>query len=855
MSGRRKVLGWMRPSYLRDLFSGNDTTDLRRSVDLVLYSYLGFVCAGLAIFYVALTLSHYMFVAPGLAGRMEIVAGASAIVLALAGWSVARGWIPVSAAHPLAFAVGCVGLINSLAHIAVTGELQHTSNVIILLITAGALLLSLPWLALLQAVAAVGWVGCVSILPDTTAWVHWTFAIGIAVVISHLIRYVRLRTQRQLWSLQGEHRRDTHEIAARAAREAAILEAALDCIITIDAEGKVVEFNPAAERTFGYRRDETVGESLAELIVPPSLRTAHIEGMKRYLATGDGPVLGKRIEITAMRKGGEEFPVELAVTPVWAGDTQLFSAYVRDITDRHRAQAELAEALRKAEAASEAKSRFLATMSHEIRTPLNPVIGLTGVLLESDLSPEQRKSVVRIRQSGRLLLRRINDLLDFSRIEAGRIELEESDFDPREAVRQVVDLFTQQAARKGLLVTEAVDPAVPLKVHGDVGRLQQILSNLVSNAVKFTDRGRVVVRVSRDPSPGRVILRFVVEDSGIGIRDEDRAGLFEAFVQLDSSTTRRHEGSGLGLAIAAELTQLLGGEIGVESMPAKGSRFWFTACFDEAAETESLPEEVESEPAVPVAETRHASILVAEDNSINQEVISLLVRRLGHTVDVVGDGREAVTAAASGRYDLILMDCQMPDLDGMGATREIRAAEPSGTRIPIIAMTAYAGEESRRMCLAAGMDDFVSKPVEVAALGRVLDRYLGQMASVEAPATLAAAKVDVDLSVIESLRELESPGHPSLVADLVARFAAGAPKRVQAIAVAVNGGDLETVARQAHDLKSESGNLGAMRVCELASALQDAARAGESARSAALAAVLPNAVQRACEELQRVASS
>jgi len=792
----------------------------RQSLDAVLRSYLALIFASLALYYAILTVSHAALLAgsPRLV-MMSASATTLAIFLGLAwhslSWKPPIGWV-----HPIGFGVAVLTLLNSLLHLAVTHDVAQTINIVLVVSSTGALLLSGLWLNLLILVSTLSWAAVMYWSSPSQAWGHYAYAIFSSGIIANLVRFLRVRTYREVWDLHREREAAQRDLVERAAREAAILESALDCVVVMDAQGLVVEFNPAAEITFGYRRQDVVGRSMAELIVPPALRQAHYDGLKRYFATEAGPVLHRRIEITAMRASGEEFPVELAIVPIGSGGKALFSAYLRDITDRKRSEIELAGARDRAEAASHAKSRFLATMSHEIRTPLNPVIALTSVLLEDKLDPQQRNYVKRIRQSGLLLLRRINDVLDFSKIEAGRMEIECVDFSLREALQEMIDLFELQAAAKGLLLECTVAPEVPDWVRSDPGRLQQILSNLVSNAIKFTDHGFVRLEVAYlDGDTARPSVRFAVRDSGIGISEQDRQQLFEPFRQGDSSSTRRHEGSGLGLAIAHELVHLLSGEIACESVVGEGSCFSFTL---QLAIAPTPPVAAKPKEAAETPESRElggARILVVEDNSINQEVITLVLRRLGHSVDLAGDGREAIEAVQQRGYDLVLMDCQMPNVDGYAATAEIRRSETKGARLPIIAMTAYAGVEDRDRCFAAGMDDFLSKPVDLDQLRATLHHWLKERAK--------ATSCVVDGAVLDGLRELESPSHPSLVNRLLSNWINRTPERLERMRQGLVQGDLKAVADEAHDLKSESGNLGAMAYSDIASQLQDAARNGD----------------------------
>jgi PAS domain S-box-containing protein len=527
------------------------------------------------------------------------------------------------------------------------------------------------------------------------------------------------------------------------------------------------------------------------------------------------------------------------------------------VAGRESSARQLAEARDLAMAASHAKSEFLATMSHEIRTPLNGVIGLNDLLLRTELDPHQRQLAEAMQGAGRNLLVLISDVLDFSRIEAGGLELEAVAFQPAVAVRGTVDLFRPMADAKGVALEVEIDSSVPDRLEGDPSRFGQVVSNVVANAVKFSHEGTVRVLVSATTSDLDTTVRVEVRDTGIGMSRDQLTRIFQPFRQADASTTRTFGGTGLGLAIAHRLTTALGGDIGVESSPGVGSAFWFTARF-----------RVPAAPARPVAgptpvgavQTRGGHVLVVEDNEVNQLVAVGMLEVLGYTSEVVADGAAAAARATGGRFDAVLMDLQMPRVDGFAATRLIRHSEPPGVRLPIIALTASATPGEQERCLEAGMTGFLSKPVSAEALGRVLREQLaGEPVEVlpvigprlgRVPAsTRTAISPTLDPSRLEELAEMGAASFP-LIQRAIDHFVEDAEDNVLALRAQLLCGDPAVLRSTAHKLKGSAANLGAVRVAELALEVELLAESDRPGEAGPVVEQLAAALAEACAALR-----
>ncbi len=798
-------------------------------------------------------------------------------------------------------------------------------------------------------------------------------------------------------------RRKANELALQAEKEKArrYLDVAEVIMVVIDRDGVVSLINQKGCRVLGYPEEEILGRNWLEGFVTEDQR----QEVGEYLGRTDAD---EYCEYSVVTRTGEERIIAWHTTFLTAADGSPLGTLSSgsDITQMF----ELRREKETAESASKAKSQFLANMSHEIRTPMNGIIGMIELLLTTPMTDRQRRFADTARRSANNLLAILDDVLDFSKIEAGKLSLESIDFDVRQLVEDVADLFAERAFQKKLELYCSMSEEIPAGLRGDPTRLRQVLSNLVGNAVKFTHEGEVAIRVSRRLSKrGSVTLRFEVCDTGIGMDEASREDIFGSFQQADGSTTRKYGGTGLGLAISKELVELMGGAIGVSSEPRAGSTFWFEvplephevegvgrrlAPFDSDAPKvlvvgshrgwrESLRQQLASwkvpsggagsarkamamlnealgagepydlviadlempeasgrelasairaelstrAPAVvlltalrtveaqdleaegvrscvskPVhrsdlyrcvadqmqsgaADTAAAGgggiraagsdlrILLVEDNEINREVVQGMLRNLGYVVDIVANGAEAVEVVGHRRYDLILMDCQMPLLDGYQATRRIRALEreaakarPAGSgrprRVPIVAMTANALTGDREQCLAAGMDDYLRKPFTLEQVGAVLARWQLQAAGGLQVAALASSatpplspptrpREPVDWRLLNSIRQLEANGSSGLLERAVESYLAATPDRIAALRDALDNGEPKRVREQAHALKSSSATLGATRLAELCARLESMAREQDLEEASELGAAVATEFERVKEALSK----
>jgi PAS domain S-box-containing protein len=627
--------------------------------------------------------------------------------------------------------------------------------------------------------------------------------------------------------------------------------------LLFDGTGALVDCNDAAAMLLhAPGRDHLLGHTLEQFAADPQrdgpagelLRTAS-EAARR-----DGV---KRLEWTARSLRGDLFPVEMTLTPIRLGDQDAMLVAWHDIAERQRYEQELREARDAAESAASAKAQFLAMMSHELRTPMTGIIGMVDLLEDARMGDEQRHFVDVLRNSAHSLLTVLNDVLDYSKIEAGRLQLERIDFRPDAVAREVVDLLSHAASQRGntLSIRWSTDPVPAL--NGDPTRVRQVLFNLVGNAIKFTERGRVAIEGDARTMPdGRIALSFAVTDTGVGIAADVLPTLFRPFQQADSSTTRRFGGTGLGLAICGHLVEAMGGEIAVESRPGEGSTFRFTASLDPA---DGVPCAATDDPPAAAAGLHRMKLLVAEDNPTNRLLIGTRLRRLSYQVELVENGLEAVAAARSQDWDLILMDMQMPELDGVGATRAIRALPGPRGRVPIVALTADAMPELRERYMSSGLDDYLTKPIDWAVLNRVLRRYAPTPeTSSHPPSTAMPAAAHSAVPRVEPASDPATDRRPDEAR--VAAMQDDLTEETWAIVLevywpkaradlddcraAVVAGDAAARRAAAHSLKGASSSLGFDSVAERAGALEHCDDAGARATIGGLEAAFA-AVQAA----------
>ena len=613
----------------------------------------------------------------------------------------------------------------------------------------------------------------------------------------------------------------------------AIVQTAVNAVITADQNGIIQIFNPAAEKMFGWSSDEVVGSNVSILV--PGINSATHDGyISRYLETRDPHIIGIGREVEALRKNGEKFPAHLAVGhSELASDKQLFVAFITDITSQKTTEKELLNAKDNAEQAARAKANFLANMSHEIRTPMNAIIGFSEVVLQDEsLSPDSKQHVSTILNSGGNLLGIINDILDVSKIEAGKVNLEQVCFHLPNAVQDSLHTLEFKAAEKGLELRFMVSPKTPLRVMGDPARLRQVILNLVGNAIKFTHSGSVTLTMSPDQSTDHV--RISVSDTGIGMSPDQVKKVFDAFSQADSSTNRRFGGTGLGTTISKQIVELMHGKIWAESIKGEGSIFHFTAELKEADDIANCLFEDGSFIQEDYRSPRAFKVLLAEDMPENATFAVLRLEQQGHQVTWVENGQLVVDAISNDDYDIVLMDIQMPEIDGLRATSMIRALlNKQAAETPIIALTASVMREDRQECFNAGMNAIVGKPIDFSDLLSTMERLVNEGRGEVRDEQIFVPLIDktkVDFSPLNDLVNYEKGlsvwRDPLVYANALTSFSRENENKISEIKTLLDGpiSEVSTASVIIHTLKGLLGNLAidemAKRVAELDSLLK-----------------------------------
>ena len=537
----------------------------------------------------------------------------------------------------------------------------------------------------------------------------------------------REQANRQLRSEVQERQATEHSLRLSESKLNSIFNSAPEGIVVIDTQGRIIQANAAAASMFGFEGDALLGQDVG-MLMPPAQRSGHSQHIDDYLRTGVQHMLNRPRVVQGLRRDGSQFPLRLSVTETRVDDELYFTGLMQDYTQVQQHEDDLVAARNKAEVANRLKSEFLANMSHEIRTPMNGIVGMTQLVLESELNPEQREHLTMARDSANHLLFIINDILDFSKIESGALELEPARILPEQLLRHTIKSLKGMADAKGLALVYQCTPAVPAELMLDPVRLRQVLTNLVGNAIKFTLAGGVTVVMDAEPGPqtGVVQLHISVQDTGIGFDPAKAESLFTPFVQADGSITRSFGGTGLGLAITRSLVSLMGGTIRARSTPGQGSEFMCTVLGRVPPLTG--PDQADT-PGTKDADntlTRSLHVLLAEDHPINQKLASLLLTRMGHTCVLAEDGQQALDRLAQERFDLVLMDVMMPGTDGLTALARLRERERQGTPYtPVLMVTAHAMSGDRERFIAAGADGYVSKPISAKSLEDEMRRVTG----------------------------------------------------------------------------------------------------------------------------------
>ncbi len=609
-------------------------------------------------------------------------------------------------------------------------------------------------------------------------------------------------------------------------RLASIIATSLDAVLVVGRDGRIIDFNGAAEQIFGYARDEAIGSRMQDLIIPEHLKTAHEAGMSRYLETGKANVIGKgRLKLEACRKNGEVFPIEISISTTESEAGEIFVSFARDISHRMAAEQALIEARDEAVAGERAKADLIAVMSHEMRTPLNGLLGTLELIDPEERGPKDRAYLEIIRASGQQLLHHVDTVLEVSRAEAGKIDFAQESFSVKALVCELVESQRGVAAHRGNLLTESVEMSIQDYALGDPTRIRQVLLNLVGNAIKFTRNGTITVEAER--LPDGELVEFRVRDTGIGIDEADRERIFDEFVTLDASYSRAFGGTGLGLSIVKRLTIAMGGAVSLDSRLGEGSIFRVRLPLPvpdaDDATGRDVPTAAPKRPSPTIIAPR--KILIVEDNRINRIVLRDLLEQDGHIVDEAHDGEQGVEAARRTAYDIVFMDISMPVLDGVEATRAIRQSEARGTRLPIVALTAHAGLSDKERFRAAGLDDILVKPISRDGVRRILAICLG---GDTAPALAVAEDETSPLAHahLDSLIDALGPEKSAvLVREFLSEMTAAVEEIVRRLAAAETG---DTLRADVHHAAGSAALFGAELVRGELARIESRLKTGEA---------------------------
>jgi len=625
---------------------------------------------------------------------------------------------------------------------------------------------------------------------------------GFLLVISAALPSFLLGYALRRFTLKWQTKANTAKLQAdmQAEQMAATVSASLDGIIIINSDGFVVEFSNSAERIFGYKKEDILGQNMASLIVPERYQGAHNAGMERMRKTGKANILGQRIEIEAVRANGEEFMSELAISRSRSSSGDIFIAYIRDISEAKAAEKALLDAKEAAELANRAKTQFISAMSHEIRTPFNAVLGILDILGDTKLTQDQKQLIQTAERTSKSLLRIINDVLDYARISSGSVKVRDEPFYAADIFDDVYRLFAMQAKEQGIDLAIIVEDPAKIFLSGDVGRIRQILMNFVSNAIKYTDNGKVdlvVDTIQVGHEKWDLICR--VKDTGVGIKAEKLDRLFEEFYMVDDVDTRATEGTGLGLTICKVLARMMNGEIGVESEVGRGSNFWVKVPLAQA----SVPAVPVIEDA-PMADISDKQILLAEDNATNRMVVTRILRKHGAKIVEAVNGIEALSILDVQAFDLLLTDIFMPEMGGKELVRLLRKGTSVNASIPVIALTAMGDMHEAEELMSYGVDQVVLKPFDTKDLvNAVADQCMKHQEK-----QLKSTLDEIESSSMKLSGGLLDGLDPEDLLEIKGQFKIDLANVTASLREAVASEDLEAAKFSSHTLKGLAGLYG-----------------------------------------------